>query len=514
MKKNVWAMAMVMTLTASMLGGCGSGGGTPNAAGGTSGGENGTAQGSASEENAGSTEEPYHLTMAYVGNEQADQQKVYDAINELTLKELNMTVDFIQLNFGDYANKLKLMLSGGDVLDVFPIFFDQAPSYVNNGQIVNLKDYIEDYGSGIVETIGEEAAYGAQINGFLYGLPAQKESNMLSGVVMRKDMVEKYGIDVESIKELSDLTPIFEKIHAGEPNMTCITGVNFVSNSQFYDQLSDGFGCLDMHGDPTKVVNYYETDTYMNICKIARSWYEAGYVLPDAATTTETSQNLMKAGNLFCYLSPIKPGFLIQEEANTNTELVTAYIGDTNWMATNNVHYFDWGIAQNSQDPAKAMEFLEFAYTNADFMNLLTWGIEGEHYVKVEGSDNVITFPEGVDGSNSPYHLNIGWELPNQFIGYVWEGNDADIWDQYKAFNDEAQKLPAFGFLYDGSAVQTQLTALSNVVNEYKKAIETGSVDPEAYIPKFNEALYEAGLQDVIDVKQEQYDAWRAENGK
>ena len=42
----------------------------------------------------------------------------------------------------------------------------------------------------------------------------------------------------------------------------------------------------------------------MNICKIARSWYEAGYVLPDAATTTETSQNLMKAGNLFCYLSP------------------------------------------------------------------------------------------------------------------------------------------------------------------------------------------------------------------
>ena len=32
------------------------------------------------------------------------------------------------------------------------------------------------------------------------------------------------------------------------------------------------------------------------------------------------------------------------------------------------------GIAQNSQDPAKAMEFLEFAYTNADFMNLFDMG--------------------------------------------------------------------------------------------------------------------------------------------
>ena len=131
--------------------------------------------------------------------------------------------------------------------------------------------------------------------------------------------------------------------------------------------------------------------------------------------------------------------------------------------------------------------------------------------MKVEGSDNVITFPEGVDGSNSPYHPNIGWELPNQFIGYVWEGNDADIWDQYKAFNDEAQKSPAFGFLYDGSAVQTQLTALSNVVNEYKKAIETGSVGSGAYILNLMGPSMRPGFQDMIDVKQEQYDAWRAE---
>ena len=64
-------------------------------------------------------------------------------------------------------------------------------------------------------------------------------------------------------------------------------------------------------------------------------------------------------------------------------------------------------------------------------MNLLTWGIEGEHYVKVEGSDNVITFPEGVDGSNSPYHLNIGWELLGLLPREELDRIDTKILDQY-----------------------------------------------------------------------------------
>ena len=29
------------------------------------------------------------------------------------------------------------------------------------------------------------------------------------------------------------------------------------------------------------------------------------------------------------------------------------------------------------------------------------------------------------------YGLNMGYEMPNQAIGYVWEGNDPSIWDEY-----------------------------------------------------------------------------------
>lgn len=233
--------------------------------------------------------------------------------------------------------------------------------------------------------------------------------------------------------------------------------------------------------------------------------------MPDAATTTEANSNLVKAGNTFCYLAPIKPGYLIQEEKVTGYELEIALIENSHNLYTYSVNFFNWCIASNSKNPEKAMEFLNFAYSNSDFMNLINWGIEGEHYIFANEEKSLVGFPEGIDASTAAYNLNIGWQLPNQFIAYPWVGNDVDIWDQYKAFNDEAQKSKAFGFIYDPANVSNELVALNNVYNQYYNAIATGSVDPATALPQFNEALYAAGLQKVIDEKQTQLDAWLKE---
>lgn len=65
--------------------------------------------------------------------------------------------------------------------------------------------------------------------------------------------------------------------------------------------------------------------------------------------------------------------------------------------------------------------------------------------------------------------------------------------------------------MYDAAEVSNELVALKSVLSEYQKALETGSVsDVDATLKEFNEKLYEAGLQKVIDVKQEQFDEWLA----
>ena len=55
--------------------------------------------------------------------------------------------------------------------------------------------------------------------------------------------------------------------------------------------------------------------------------------------------------------------------------------------------------------------------------------------------DGTIDFPEGVDATNSGYCHNMkAWMMPNQFISHVWAGNDPNLWDRMKEFNDNAVK--------------------------------------------------------------------------
>jgi putative aldouronate transport system substrate-binding protein len=472
--------------------------------------------GSGTKQNAAPAEAPYHVTMAFLGGPMEDDAKVFAAINELTLRELNMSFEAVPLSWGDFVSTLNLMLSGGVNLDILPVYFPLAAAYINAGQIVNLGDYIYDYGKDILRLVGEDVATSGSINGFIFGVPSQKESASLSGIVMRKDIVDALGIDVSAIHTLDDLTPIFAKVKAAYPNMDCLAAKNAVSQWENYDILSDRFGVLMDSGQSTKVVNWYETEDYKTKVNRVNNWYKAGYIKLDAATSTDVETNLVLAGSLFAYFSYIKPGFLEQANAQCGREMVYAYIGTDdgktlNNLNSNNVNFINWGIARNSKDKIKAMQFLNFAYSNAEFMNLLNWGIEGEHYVFVQGNKNIVDYPPGINAGNAKYGRNLGWHFPNQYIAHIWTGLPGDIWDQYKAFNDSALKSKAFGFLYDPSSVANEIAALSGVQAEYTTALETGSVsNPERILREFNEKLYAAGLQKVIGLKQEQLDAWWA----
>ena len=41
--------------------------------------------------------------------------------------------------------------------------------------------------------------------------------------------------------------------------------------------------------EPEKVINQYETEEFMEFCRIMRDWYNKGYVRKDGATVTDTS---------------------------------------------------------------------------------------------------------------------------------------------------------------------------------------------------------------------------------
>ena len=123
-----------------------------------------------------------------------------------------------------------------------------------------------------------------------------------------------------------------------------------------------------------------------------------------------------------------------------------------------------------------------------------------------------ITFADGVNAQNSEYYNNTNWELPNQFIAKIWEGDELNLWDRMQKFNDEADTSLAMGFVYDNSELANEYTALTNVYNEYQAQLELGFVDPDVVIPEMMERLKAAGLEKYIQAKADAIKEWSEKN--
>ena len=58
---------------------------------------------------------------------------------------------------------------------------------------------------------------------------------------------------------------------------------------------------------------------------------------------------------------------------------------------------------------------------------------------------------------------------------------------------------------------KTELSNISNVMNQYLDGLNTGTVDPDETLPKLKEALDKAGYDKVLKEMQKQYDEFRQE---
>ena len=104
-----------------------------------------------------------------------------------------------------------------------------------------------------------------------------------------------------------------------------------------------------------------------------------------------------------------------------------------------------------------------------------------------------------------------GWNTGNNWILYINENvTDQQIADSKKQLA-EAKESPALGFIFNTENVKSEITALTNTLNQFTSAINTGTVDPEVEIPKMLEKLKSEGAyQKVLDEIQKQYDEYLA----
>lgn len=460
-------------------------------------------------------EKPTKLTIVYMSTTSvpADIDMVAEAVSEITRKSINVEVELVPINWGSYNQQVQLMLSGNEKVDLFVTRGQQFFTYYTNNQLVALDELIDQYGAGIKEVIEPNFLNGGRINNQMYGITTNRDLAVGNAdFLMRKDILDKYGIAYSERMTKDDIGAIYKKVQANEPEMLMLAGYStdtFYGMTNTFDDLGDGFAVLENFGkDNLTVVNKYKTDGFVNTVELIRSWYDKGFISKDITSETEPGTAQVKAGRAFSYLEIFKPGITTQSTKLCGYPMVAIQTQDANSTSTI-VQSIMWSIPRNCENPEKAMQYLNEVYTSKELMNLLSWGIKDTHYVETE--DGHTTFPEGVTAENSGYNMAAGWLFGNQYLTTPWEGDDLDIWDQMKSFNNNAVVSKAMGFSFDTTNVVTEIAAITNVYNEYVVPLCGGVMNPEEALPQLYEALDNAGIQKLIDEKQAQLDAWAAE---
>ena len=151
-----------------------------------------------------------------------------------------------------------------------------------------------------------------------------------------------------------------------------------------------------------------------------------------------------------------------------------------------NKHYIPYAasasntaISINSKHPERAMQLIGLMNTEKgkDLYNLLVFGIEGEHYTKVNDKEIQPIGYTSQPTSESPYG-QYRFAMGNTFNGYeIYMQDKSPIYDNdfIKSVNDKAEDSKLRGFTLDTDPIKMELAQVTAVIGEYKKSLNSGA---------------------------------------
>ncbi|GIP51875.1 MULTISPECIES: ABC transporter substrate-binding protein [Paenibacillus] len=501
MKKKVSTMLALLMAVVFVLSACGSktNNDSKNATG-----ENTPAT---TNEGEGTTNlKPYKLTLVYPGTAQKDLALVQEEMSKYLTEKINATIELKPIDWGSWTDKTNLMKISGESFDLmFTAGWFGYGLDVSKGQFIELNDLMEKYGKDIPTVLGEDFIKGSQINGKSYAVPTKKEFAQGFGFVLNKDLVDKYQFNTEGIKTLEEMEEMFKTIKENEPGIVPVVSNKFAStwSAANYDN-----SMISRDSKELKVIDTLEDPKFIDFLKRMRQWNLNGWFDKDVVTSDSSGQadNMLKSGKAFALAQSLKPGKDKEMSVTMGLPLVQVETAEP-YTTTGEATGAMLAISRTSKDPERAMMFLNMLYTDAKLLNMLDWGIEGKHYVKV--SDNMIDYPEGVTAETQGYPSPGGWMFGNQFISYLWANEDPDKWEQFEKFNASAERSIALGFAFDETPVKAELAAVGNVDKEFQMVLNAGAIDDvEGTIAKYKAKRDAAGFQKILEEKQRQLDEW------
>ena len=477
---------------------------------------------------------PYMLDFFWIGNGDTDARiAVEEVINAYIEPLIDANVTFHIYGWGEWPDKAIPALQTGDKADLFFTadwsFYMRSvrqdlflPLNDPNGAYGNL---LEQYGPTILSSLNDSFILGAQVDGINYAVPTNKELCVPNGWVYNVDIAAELGFDpsaiVQPTTDYSTLEPYisFEpylvKFLELYPDRYPIVTDGGDGRGPWVPNFADGIDeLIGMKWNPNAdgtwdetVYSKWESEITIEYAKLMYDWAQKGFINPDAVMRQYTDDGLNQ-GRAFIQPMPLKGDNIKSVElmnASGNPDLVLDEIyGNMKVAQTQDTGGSMFAIPVTSEDPVKAMQFLELMHSDPKLVNMMLYGVEGKDWELEE--DNRVNI---LDANWYGAHAG-AWTVGDVLLQYVTNKEDPEKNKMLVAYADDAISHITLGFRFDQTPVDDEITALRLLVEGYNRAILTGSVDPETAIPEYVGLLKAAGLDKVIAEVQAQYDAWKA----
>lgn len=458
-----------------------------------------------------------NLIYYTIGEPDKDLKLVNEKINEIMARKIGVTITYIKIGWQEYEDRLNTIISAGTPFDIA-----FAPNYAETamrGAWLKLDDYLASHGKDMYDAIDPTFWQGAQMNdGGIYGVPTNKELAVRDHWMYPASLVNKYDIDIAEYNTLESLEPLFRMIQQNEPAYLPMEldrdSHNFFSLYGYEYIASPKVPLMVKSLDPeAEIVNIFATKEARQVLGTLRRYYKEGFINKDAALTEPGS---LKRGEKVFWKSSGGGPLSEKTWSKDRGYKVVSNAVTPSVVTTESVRGGIMAVNANTKHPVESMKFLNLLNTDPEIRNLFNYGIEGIHY-SLNEQGQAIPIP-GNDNRGNPLpdapasYAGVQYTQGNWFILRTMGGDDPeplDKWEQFRDYNAKVVKSAVLGFTPDLSRLTAQIENIETVWKKYYPSLMTGTVDVDSILPKFNEELRQAGIEEVRENMQEQLDARR-----
>ncbi len=457
-------------------------------------------------------DEPVKLVwFMYTSSEMPiDWPEVEAVLNEYSAEKIGVTCEYKYMD----ETQVALATQTGEYFDI-AFTCDWWNDYATNvagGMFLKLDDYLDKY-PALKESIVDLAWEGVKVNGSIYAIPHMKDIGYEVFWILDTDyFLNQKGMEKDQFITFEGIEPYFEAYKADYPDdypfkmskggitswENCLVdwlNMDYLVGLEWEAQGTD---------QETVVKSALEIPAWVNRLKTIHSWYEKGYLNPDAAVTESMPRaqaGVVQSGQ----------GWFGAETVWANVIKKPIYISryDGVYMSTSSIRGSMTAVSSTSEHPEEALKLIELMNTDPWYRETARYGIEGKHYTR--NDDGTVTRTD-LGSSNmgvqayAQGHYTLGALEASPFPEVP---TDIHQWENTMKNYETATLSAAMGFTPDLTPVETQCLAIKQIIEEYKAELFTGTSDPDEVIPEMLSRMEEAGLREVLAELQAQLDAFK-----